>query len=134
MCHIRHFALSLFSHQINLGLFLLQTPFSDSVVLVQSSPSSKAVTIRQASFASFSVESASYFRCDVTAITPPDRWTDDVITFFFRFADEENEEKLTNLREKMKEFYANDKYNAKVSQDTDGKRDLFLLNFFLKRL
>ena len=73
------------------------------------------MSLRQASFASFSVESAPYFRCDVTAVTPPEKWTDDVITFFFRFADEDNEEKLAQLRQKMKQFYTDEKYEDKVS-------------------
>ena len=109
---------------------------ADSCVLVQSSsPSSKAVSLRQASFASFSVESAPYFRCDVTAVTPPEKWTDDVITFFFRFADEDNEEKLAQLRQKMKQFYTDEKYEDKVSSGQsfiaeEGFLDLNLFSDF----
>merc|ERR1739838_208247 len=84
----------------------------DSVHLLHSSKA-KSVTICQASFASFSVESAPYFRCDVTAVTPPKNWTDDVFTFFFKFASEENREILANLRQEMQYFYGNEENENK---------------------
>ena len=92
-------------------------PTSDSVALTRSTPPSKSIEIRQASLASFSADSAPYFRCDVTAVTPPNRWNDDVITFFFRFAGEENQKMMSELHQQMTEFYADEKFEAEVGSN-----------------
>merc|ERR1739838_749094 len=70
-------------------------------------------------------ESAPYFRCDVTAVTPPKNWTDDVITFFFKFASEENREILANLRQEMQYFYGNEENENKWQHVEDpGEGDI----------
>jgi len=97
----------------------------ESVPLLRSSSSAEAVSVRQASLAACSASKAPHFRCNVTAVTPPNRWTDDVVTFFLRFAARENEEKLDELRDQMKQFYGDEENEEKWERVEDpGEGDI----------
>ena len=81
------------------------------------------MSVRQASLAACSASKAPHFRCNVTAVTPPNRWTDDVVTFFLRFAARENEEKLDELRDQMKQFYGDEENEEKVDRERERQTE-----------